>query len=169
MRKVLILAALTLSMYSCKTQAPPAPPAPYTTYSTIDYSSLTSEGYFVTESNSVPFDYEAISSILIEVHSGWIKRDNEDRKIMTNENEGYDDYYYAPNVSTQKLKSSNKYKYVIPDSETAISKLKNLMKQQGADGILNLKIGYVNQHSQEPYIRPIGEYICITGMLFKRK
>ena len=80
MRKVLILAALALSMYSCKTQVPPAP---YTTYSTIDYSSLTSEGYFVTESNSVPFDYEAISSILIEVHSGWIKRDNEDRKIMT--------------------------------------------------------------------------------------
>ena len=166
MRKVLILAALALSMYSCKTQVPPEP---YTTYSTIDYSSLISDGYFVTESNSVSFDYDAISSIYMEVHRGWIKLTKEERNQIRDEEMIGDDYYYGTNGSTQKLKSPHKYRYVTPNSEKAISELKKLMKAQGADGILNLKLSYQKIPSEKPGYQPLDEYIIVTGMLFKRK
>ena len=168
MRKVLILAALALSMHSCKTHKV-IPPVPYTLCYSIDYSILTSDGYFVTESNSVSFDYDAISSIYMEVHSGWIKLTKEERNQIRDEDTLGEDCYYATDGSTQKLKSPYKYKYVKPDPETAMSELKKYMKAQGADGILNLKLKHEIKNGEIPSSTPYDEYISITGMLFKRK
>ena len=50
-------------------------PAPKSEIDMIDYSMLTKEGYFVTESNSVSFDYEAIGSIYAVEVGGWVSKD----------------------------------------------------------------------------------------------
>lgn len=46
--------------------------APKTNSSMLDYSQLTSKGVFVTESNSVSFDYETVGSIMVITTDGYI-------------------------------------------------------------------------------------------------
>lgn len=66
------VAILGLNLMSCVTI--PTPPAPYAFAGIFDYSPLTSKGVFVTESNSVSFDYETIGSIYAESRGGWINK-----------------------------------------------------------------------------------------------
>lgn len=47
-------------------------PTPYSNIGTIDYSPLTKNGIYVTESNSVNFEYIAVSSIIATEKGGWV-------------------------------------------------------------------------------------------------
>ena len=67
------MASIAALLVGCK-MPQYALPEPYVSVETIDYTSLTEFGYFVTESNSVPFDYQSVGSISIEVNGGWIKK-----------------------------------------------------------------------------------------------
>lgn len=67
---IFTLAILSLNLVSCITLPPP--PAPYAFAGIFDYSPLTSKGVFVTESNSVSFDYETIGSLYAISDGGWI-------------------------------------------------------------------------------------------------
>ena len=70
MRKYLLLALLAISLSSCMTHLENPKPSAYA--GIFDYSPLTSKGVFVTESNSVSFDYETIGSLYAQSRGGWI-------------------------------------------------------------------------------------------------
>ena len=54
---IFTLVALSLSLFSCSTPQ-------YTITAAIDYSEFTKKGIFVTESNSVNFEYQPVGSVL---------------------------------------------------------------------------------------------------------
>lgn len=69
---IFTLVILNLNLVSCVTLPPP--PAPYAFAGIFDYSPLISKGVFVTESNSVSFDYETIGSLYAISDGGWINK-----------------------------------------------------------------------------------------------
>lgn len=69
---IFTLVILNLNLVYCVTLPPP--PAPYAFAGIFDYSPLTSKGVFVTESNSVSFDYETIGSLYAISDGGWINK-----------------------------------------------------------------------------------------------
>lgn len=68
---ILIMTA-TLVLNSCMTKFELPKPSAYA--GIFDYSPLTSKGVFVTESNSVSFDYETIGSLYAQSKGGWIDK-----------------------------------------------------------------------------------------------
>ncbi len=60
MRKFLFISAMALLLSACATM----PKWAYTSYSaSFDFTEFTNGGFFITESNSVSFDYDPIGSI----------------------------------------------------------------------------------------------------------
>ena len=102
-------------------------PAPKSFVGVIDYSVLTSKGLFVTESNSVNFDYQAIGSVIAEETGGWIPKNGAKQKPV---NAG-DDYYVS---------SSSKKIYMAPDIQAAFDNIAEHLSSIRANGIINLKI-----------------------------
>src|SRR5690606_19343858 len=47
-------------------------PEPYTTVSIVDYKFYTERGFFITESNSVSFEYTPVSSIVVKSVPGFL-------------------------------------------------------------------------------------------------
>ena len=72
MRKILMLLLFSISLTSCMTQIELPKPSAYA--GIFDYSPLTSKGVFVTESNSVGFEYETIGSLYAQSRGGWINK-----------------------------------------------------------------------------------------------
>lgn len=72
MKKFLLLLLIGVSLSSCMTQLELPKPSAYA--GIFDYSPLTSKGVFVTESNSVSFDYETIGSLYAQSRGGWIDK-----------------------------------------------------------------------------------------------
>lgn len=66
MKKILFYIIIAFTISSCVTL-----PAPKSSVGIIDYTPLIKEGIFVTESNSVNFDYTAIGSIIATEKGGW--------------------------------------------------------------------------------------------------
>ena len=134
----LLFCVLVLSACSVSTL-----PAPKSEVIMIDYSILTQKGYFVTESNSVNFDYEAIGSIYAEEVGGWVPKDGKSKSTDPKEN------YY--------INSNRKHIYQEPNLQNTYANIANKLKAVGANGIINLKISnYSNK-------------IIITGMAIKKK
>ena len=72
MKKILLLILISVFFSSCMTQIELPKPTAYA--GIFDYSPLTSKGVFVTESNSVSFDYETIGSLYAQSRGGWINK-----------------------------------------------------------------------------------------------
>ncbi len=125
MKKILLFAAALLLLSSCGVKYP------YNRYSSaIDFSAITrGSNFFITESNSVSFDYKPLGSVSSSVKSGYevIKGEQKSRP------EGYSFRELA------KLKFGD-YKYATADA--AIEELISASKKLGANGIINLKIIY---------------------------
>lgn len=117
---------------------------------TIDFSSYSKEGFFITESNSVSFEYEPIGSIITEVYSGY----NAEEIKIKEENEIYGEI----------TKTIKKGVYVKASPDDAIYFLIEQAKELGANGIINLKIQPVSSKNE---YKIIGYYV--TGMAIKKK
>lgn len=74
MKKVVFLILTIWLFAACVT---PKMPEPYGFSSFLDYSQLTSRGIYVTESNSVSFDYKTLGSVSITEVGGWMKKGKE--------------------------------------------------------------------------------------------
>lgn len=124
-------------------------PAPKSEIDMIEYSMLTKEGYFVTESNSVSFDYEAIGSIYAIEVGGWVSKDGRSESTDLKEK------YY--------INSNHKQVYQTPNLQKAYRNLANKLKSVGANGIINLKVSFTTDSA-------IGnpQKIVITGMAIKK-
>lgn len=67
MRKILLLMLMAIGLASCSTVSVPQ----FTTTTFVDYSEFTKQGIFVTESNSVNFDYKPLGSVVSFTQGAW--------------------------------------------------------------------------------------------------
>lgn len=152
MKKTFLIIASTLLLASCATVYHPAP---RTVVGIVNYAPLTSQGIFVTESNSVGFDYEALGSIFVFDKSGWVRKDGKDAKDV----DPKEAYYIGS--------SSNKdWRRVEPTVEECLSKLASKLKSLGANGIINLKI--TTSYNVNPVDKVTYPEIAVTGMAIKK-
>ena len=77
---------------SCATSAI-SYPEPYGFSTFLDYSPLTNKGIYVTESNSVSFDYKILGSVSATEVSGWVKKEKELKVANKNKKNNVDDMY----------------------------------------------------------------------------
>lgn len=121
----------------------------------IDYSKYNNKGFFITESNSVNFEYKAIGSISAKVESGYGTVDSYKEKTMN------DDLY--PQEMSVKVKYRD---YIQATPEAALETLYKKAIENGANGVINLKITPII-NNENPYISIITGYF-VTGMAINK-
>lgn len=129
MRKFLFISAMALLLSACA-----VPKRAYTSYSTsFDFTEFTNDGFFITESNSVSFDYDPIGSISGVVTSGYevLGKDKQRESKMK------DDVYYQE--KNEKVRYGE-YKYA--DFRNVLFEIVESAKKLGANGIINLDVVY---------------------------
>jgi hypothetical protein len=152
MKKGFLLASIIVLMSSCVTVHLPKP---YTKIRMVDYSWLTEQGIFVTESNSVSFEYETVGSVHIEASSGFEPQNKDKHVTEIDRGDGIYTTYLVDGWS------KSKWDYIPVSLENMFGELAYTLKENGADGIVNFKISY--DHIGQ---RDIAH---ITGMAIKRK
>lgn len=148
-KKVLFLsliAAITLSSCTAKY------PVVVLTHS-IDYSKHMSNGFFLTESNSVSFDYSPVGSVQVTLQDGW-------EVVQGKKAEGY-----YTNEEFSKIKLGN---YAPTTYREALDILVSKAEGMGADGIIGLKFSFI-----PPIVDKLGNKtgpskITASGMAIKR-
>lgn len=122
----------------------------------IDYSAYTKDNFFITESNSVSFNYDPVGSISVDIFSGLI--DNPKKPTYTIKVGAYNSAeIYNPEWGKTPPKIMKYASY-----EDALFYLSNRAKKMGANGIINLKFRtIIGQYGQI-------ESICATGMAIRR-
>jgi uncharacterized protein YbjQ (UPF0145 family) len=144
MKKMFVLmVGFGFVVFSCRTIAPTS------YFGGILYSPLTEQGIYVSESNSVSFDYVAIGSVIVEETGGWV-RNIKSRNELGKRTE---DYYVKSTVSK---------KYTIPALDAAFEHLREYLFEIGANGIINMHIEFI------PSSKVSLDKIVITGMAIKR-
>lgn len=145
--KLIFFIALVTILSSC------VPKIRYATYSNcIDYEQYTKQGFFLTESNSVSFDYVPIGSVYSAAFSGYVPKEGKSTVIS-------DDLY-----PTQVKKNINYKDWKSADVDEVIALAVQEAKQKGGNGIINLKIETVTKGSGNES----QSGIAITGMVIKR-
>ncbi len=145
--KLLTLSVLCISSVSC------TPKFSSKVYYT-DYQRYSDAGFFITESNTVSFDYVPVGSVVVRQTAG-VMSDTEIISQNVPEKRGYDELY----GELEKKRHSNSWK--LPSDYTALDAVYKVAKEQNADGIINLKITM-------PVVNNAG-IIELSGMLIKRK
>lgn len=147
MKKYFYLLMLAVLLASCSIVNVPAPKQ-YA--ATIDYAYLSQKGIFVTESNSVNFDYEPLGSIYVECTGGWVKKKYKEGDVMQ-------DIYMANPSSVEYLPATIDDAYQMVLSE---------VKKLRANGVINLKISTVSEYLST-YKVTVNK-IIITGMCIRK-
>lgn len=144
MKKTFLSILILGLMSSCVTLPPPS-----IRTGVIDYEPLVKSGYFVTESNSVGFGYEAKGSIIIVLTGGWKKKKN--KQVESSIVKAKDDYY---------VPTSGKQIYIAPTYEEVFDALKVELQKLGANGIINMKLSHQIDGVQDQFV--------LTGMAIKK-
>ena len=125
--------------------------------SIVDYSQYAKKGFFITQANSVNFEYMPIGSLSAKVEGGYEVLNVDAVKIA-----GDDIYSRVP-----ETKVNVKYgKYIKATPELAIDELYRKAKENGANGVIGLEINPITTYSQQ-YGNVVTGYF-ITGMAIKK-
>lgn len=151
MKKVLLFVFAIGLLTSCATSAI-SYPEPYGFSTFLDYSPLTNKGIYVTESNSVSFDYKILGSVSATEVSGWVKKEKELKVANKNKKNNVDDMY----ADVERNQSNGKYMRMSPSLDAAMERMANTLKEVDTNGIINLKIQW------EP------DRIIISGMAIRK-
>lgn len=131
--KKLILLIFAIGLFtSCVTTKLPEP---YGFSSFLDYSPLTERGIYVTESNSVSFDYQTIGSVAATEVGGWVKKKEVKEEKKTTK--GREDDMYA---GVDRNRNAGKNVHVSPSLNAAMERMVTTLKDVGANGVINLKV-----------------------------
>jgi hypothetical protein len=158
-RNNLFYCALFIAVFaSCNVLQPPVK-----LYSnSLDYTTYQKNGFFITEASSVNFEYSPISSVSATLYSGFVKVGKKGHKPTIIATKYKDDVYGAQ--STPAI--WGRAEFVPATREVVLEELYNKATENGADGIINLKIGYFRYGiSKEGY----EEGYEASGMAIKRK
>lgn len=154
-KKVLFLLALLPFMFSCSTIGK----FPYVQEASImDYSQYEKKGFFITEANSVSFEYEAVGSVSAKVESGF-------EVIGGKKIKAIGDDIYQKQMATKTKVSYGEFVAATPNQ--ALDLLYKKAVENNANGIINLKISPITQYTQA-YGNIVTGYFA-TGMAIKRK
>ena len=156
MKKTLLSLIFVAAITGCSI----IPKSPYQQSAVVlDYSEYTNKGFFMTEANSVNFEYKAIGSVSAKVQSGY-------EIIGESVRKGMKDDIYGETYDKHKVKYG-KYKQAFSDD--AINVLCNKAMERGANGIINIKVTYL------PAIRDLKtgiviepDAIIVTGMAIRK-
>jgi hypothetical protein len=149
---IITLGCSLLLLSSCRVQ--PTPSYSRDTY-LLDYQEAGAGKVFITESNSVSFDYEPIASITAVEQSGYVKvqvqktdQKKSDKNTKKYESEIYDD---------PKQTVNTKYKFVFATGQSGLNYAAEQTAKIGGDALINLHIEYT----------PTGA-VYVSGMAVKR-
>lgn len=138
-----ILAAL---LTSC------APKMQYVASSTyINYQTYAEQGMYITESNSVSFDYTPLGSVSAIVFPGYVKATRPSQ------------YKYEDLNGNQQL-TEDYNKWQPADVSDAIALAVEKAKQQGGNGIINFKV----QPTSESDGKTVRHGYLVTGMVIRK-
>ena len=125
-----------------------------------DFRDFYDNGFFVTVSNTVPFEYIPVGYIILTDVAGIIYVPETDARVRkdTGGDDDTEGIYYNPN-------KGKKRKWVKATSNSALEEIKKIAADKGADGILNVRVEpcFASEKSATPY------GYRVYGMLFKRK
>lgn len=114
----------------------------------LDYSAYMNEGIFLTESNSVNFEYEPLGSVSALVYSG------EHVVSLTKQTE--ENEIYGKRTTT---KSKTEWKRALPKDALEIAVSQAVSK--GANGLINIKVEPADTQTRSGFL--------VTGMAIRRK
>lgn len=137
MKKLVLMLFLTFSMFSCG----PILPRYFSGVDYVDYDKYNKKFFMVTESNSLNFNYQTISSFEMYEFGGYVK--NEFPKDQ------FDTLVYK-DINLQEV----------------IDKLVDKGIQLKANGIMNLKITWVDRYSSDKILNPVK--LSVSGVYFRR-
>lgn len=123
----------------------------------LDYSKYSRKGFFMTESNSVSFDYTPIGSVTAKVNSGYEVMDVKTKEYI-------DDAVYSSDPSIKSKVNYGKYIKATPDK--AIEELYNRAVEHDANGIIGLSITPIMESTQQ-YGTVVTGYFA-SGMAIRR-
>ena len=122
--------------------------------SILDYTEFTSKGFFVTESNSVSFDYDAIGSVIGENYGGY--------EVLYKKDQMGDDTYSR--LTEIKVKYG---KYLPAKADVALREMILKAMEKGANGVINVRINGSSRFTASADTTYYG-YIA-TGMAIRKK
>lgn len=122
----------------------------------IDYSTYSEKGFFITESNSVSFDYIPLGSLFVEISSGYEKRLEKNKKYL--DIDGHE-------KSKSEISVGN---WINATSKIALDSLYNKSLSLKANGIINLQAKFLPA-TYYNNIMVTGDKIIVTGMAIKIK
>ncbi|MDR1984271.1 MAG: hypothetical protein LBQ28_05545 [Prevotellaceae bacterium] len=151
MKKILVVFVFTALFVACSTIMPR-----YSIISgTIDYSYFTKKGFFITESNSVSFEYTPVGSVFTTIYSGETNETGKRELVVK------DDFYpYKIYITSKKWKSA--------DVDDALLEIYNQALNIGANGIINLKIQNITSSQQINGQSISCDGITVSGMAIKK-
>lgn len=152
MKKIInysILAGIALSLASCVSTPRFIQHAYF-----VDYQQAAGGKVFITESNSVSFDYTPVGSLLVEEIAGMEKKPKEisDKQAYKQTDPIYGD---VP-------QSSGKSYYRFPDAESALDYAAKQALDMGGDAIINLQMVPSVYEGKR-------QMLIVKGMVVKRK
>lgn len=150
MKKILFISIIALFLSSCVTYKPA-----YTRFTEgVDFSEYTRRGFFITESNSVSFNYDPVGSLSSVVRGGY--------EVLGTDTYRSEDEVYGTHTKVR-------YGSFIPASvDDALDELYNSARELGADGIINFKLTYHPSEYEKNVLVRHSSYV-VSGMAIKRK
>ncbi len=155
MKNLIVLAVMAVFLFGCSVHKTPY----VSTAVVLDYSEYTNKGFFLSESNSVSFDYKALGSVSAVSTGGYEVLSTTERKNMQ------DDVY-----TSQEPSKSVKYgKYKAASSKDALSSLCNKAMEIGANGVINISTSYIpGTYDSKTGALLSGNSYVITGMAIRK-
>ena len=132
-------------------------PAGIYSLTAVDYNRFSEDGFFISESNSVNFEYEPISSVMAAVTSGYVR---EEIIAENTPNKKYKDDVYGSTNTKGKMRHVK----ATPDYVTDI--LVEEAKAKNANGIINFKFEPIREYSKLLGWQIVG--YSASGMAIKR-
>ncbi len=119
----------------------------------LDYKEAGRGKVFITEANSVSFDYEPLGSILIVEYPGYVKVSDPSGEVQEEKKK-----LFAANLYNHK---DSNLKYQTASMQSAMNYAVEKALELGGDGIINLHFS--------PYFDTTTNAVQVSGMVIKRK
>lgn len=123
---------------------------PVTNY--VDYSAYSQSGMFLTESNSVSFEYQPMGSVQVLLYDGYVPTLKAKTQERSKNKE--DGIYYQSGYTSQTKRNAT--------LKDALGMAVEVAKENGGNGIINLRYEYLPKWKMTP-----GRW-QVTGMAIKK-
>lgn len=136
MKKAISLLLISGCLGACATMLPRRPTS--LSLTVIDYSKYSDASFFITESNSVAFDYKPLGSLMAGFQSGYETVKNDVVAVPVKKKKWYDD-----NEAETPKPAQTTNVFIAATPEKSVDELVKKAKEIGANGLINLKVVYV--------------------------